>query len=56
MVRIGLLLLCMMVAAGCSTTRKVVVNHGYPGATAPPVGFETRPAQRAEIETPVRFP
>lgn len=38
---LGLLLIAGL-AAGCSTTRKVVVNHGYPGTAPNPPGFEAR--------------
>lgn len=37
----GLILLAGL-AAGCTTTRKVVIHHGYPGATPNPPGFEAR--------------
>ena len=56
MVRLTLLLLGLLLAAGCSTTRKVVVRHGYPGVADAPAGFEARPATRAEIEHPARLP
>ena len=42
MIRLGLLGLMLLagLAAGCTTTRKVVIHHGYPGAAPNPPGFE----------------
>lgn len=54
MVRIWLALTCLAVAVGCSGTRKVVVNNGYPGVINPP-GFEAKPA-RGAVELPTRQP
>ena len=58
MIRIGLTLICLACAVGCSGTRKVVVQNGYPGVPGPPPGFEARPAPgpAPAAETPVRFP
>lgn len=54
--RIWLILTCLALAAGCTTSRKVVVNHGYPGTVPPPAGFETKASTgNSAAETPLRF-
>ncbi len=54
--RIWLVLLCLALAVGCSTSRKVVVNHGYPNEPPQPQGFETKASTgNSAAETPVRF-
>ena len=56
MIRIWFLLCGLAVAGGCSGSRKVVVQNGYPGVPGPPPGFEARPAPEPISETPVRLP
>ncbi len=40
MIRLGLLMAAIGLAAGCTTSRKVVVQDGYRGITQAPPGFE----------------
>ena len=45
MARFGLVLGMLLLAAGCSTSRRVVVQDGYQGVTQVPRGFEAKPAR-----------
>jgi len=40
MIRLGLLMTAIGLTAGCTTSRKVVVQEGYRGITQAPPGFE----------------
>lgn len=42
MIRLALLTALGLATLGCSTSRKVVIQNGYPGVQ-PPRGFEARP-------------